>query len=431
MNKLIKILLFTFQVVLLISCSSGDELSVDTSSNEESISIYKVTVEEAEETIIDFLSNLEDSENNSRDSNTKRMVSDVQAIRSTSFIARDVDIPCLDTLMYIINFADNTGFAIVGADKRTDPIFAIIDEGNYNVRDFENEENEGFLTFMDFAISKEIKDIITSDNMCQSRTTSKGWNIIYKIDPILKTKWSQGGTYDPNSFGKYCPNKVTGCAVTATAQILSYYQTISNVQWSYNGSTGSSNLNWERIMDDCENTGGYLSSYTTPQSIDEIAHLCFYLGIAFNADYKIDKKNPEKNSTGVGADKPIDWFNKWGGLKASKLTKYDDDKIATAIQFGKPVYARGNSGKKSFLGVRTSWTGGHAWVYDGYIYASKNNEYHKLMHCNWGWGGSCNGFFISNVFNTNVEPEIDDYEISRGDQPGYYRYNLEYSIIAK
>lgn len=430
MNRILTFLIVGI-VIIVSSCNSIDE-PIDISPLYNSEDIYKVSVEEAEETVVDFLSKMETSEELvSRSGGEPRKISDIQVIRNTSVISRSSNIAGIDTLMYIVNFKNDAGFAVVGADKRTEPIFAIIDHGNYDINTLETEENEGFITFLNLAIATELEDIKGSQKNNLSRATSNGWNIVSKINPIIKTKWSQGGVNNPNSFGKYCPNKVTGCTVTATAQILSHFQTIGRIQWSNNGTSGSAILNWSRIMADCERTGGYLSPSTTPQSIDEIAHLCRYLGVAFNANYKIDKKHPEKNSTGVGEDKPIDWFNKWGGLKATKLAKYDENRIISAIQSGNPVYGRGNSGKRKFLGIRVSWKGGHAWIYDGYIYATKDNNPQKLIHCNWGWGGSCNGFYLSKVFNTNLEPEIKDYEISRSGESGNYRYNLEYSIINK
>lgn len=407
-------------IILVASCSNLDE-PIPTNSTYNNLDIFKVSIEEAEETVADFLFKMEtNDESVSRSGKERREISDVQVIRNTSIGSRSYEIAGIDTLMYIVNFKNEAGFAVVGADKRTSPIFAIIDDGNYDTSILETEENAGFITFLNLAISTEFSDIKDSQNNIMSRATSNGWNIISKVNPILKTKWSQGGVNYPNSYGKYCPNKVTGCTVTATAQILSHFQTIGSVQWSYNDTYGSAILNWTRIMNDCDIYGGSLNSLSTAQSLDEIAHLCRYLGIAFNADYKIDKKHPEKNSTSVGEDKPIDWFNKWGGLKASKLAKYDEDQIISAIQSGNPVYGRGNSGQKKFLGIRVCWTGGHAWVYDGYIYATKDNDPQKLVHCNWGWEVHVKGFTLARTLiqtlNTKsvimksvavVNPEID------------------------
>jgi streptopain len=42
----------------------------------------------------------------------------------------------------------------------------------------------------------------------------------------------------------------------------------------------------------------------------------------------------------------------------------------------------------------TSYSGGHAWVGDGYRYRrySSGNEY-RYAHMNWGWDGSSNGWY--------------------------------------
>lgn len=200
----------------------------------------------------------------------------------------------------------------------------------------DEEENESFLSFVDGGIATELEDINLYQGNEATRSLVNGWDIIIIRYPILKTKWSQGGYNNPNSCGKYCPNKVTGCTVTATAQLLSHFKTMGHVNWSYNGTGGSTNLNWGRIISDCGKYNGSLSPTSTPQSMDEIAHLCRYLGIAFGAKYNVDKKNKNKNSTSVGEDKPVDWFNKWGGLKATKLKKYDETSIVNAIRLGPP-----------------------------------------------------------------------------------------------
>ena len=45
---------------------------------------------------------------------------------------------------------------------------------------------------------------------------------------------------------------------------------------------------------------------------------------------------------------------------------------------------------------------------DGYLIAYKYNpkkrtsDTHDYLHCNWGWGGNCNGYFLTNNFNTST-----------------------------
>lgn len=42
-----------------------------------------------------------------------------------------------DSLFYIVNFDDNEGYAIVGADRRVDDVLAVIDEGSFDSNDIE------------------------------------------------------------------------------------------------------------------------------------------------------------------------------------------------------------------------------------------------------------------------------------------------------
>lgn len=410
----LKFIYATLALLLLFSCSVEDNLESLMQDNNEIVT-YKVTQEEAQSIVQGFVDEMSFiSSTRSANEMSHKEISSVYALRKNLIQTR--------------SGADGNGFVLVAADKRTEPIFAIVDEGNFNFELLSEEDNDMFLTFLDYAISTELDDIENfSGNISQTRATSNGWTINTKYAPILKTKWSQGGENNPNSYGKYCPNKTTGCTVIATAQILSHFQTISHVNWSYNGVGASSDLHWSQIISDCENNNGVLSSTYTPQSLNEVAHLCRYFGIAFGAKYNSD------GSTSVGEDKPIDWFNKWGGLKASKLKEYNESQIITSIKNGNPVYGRGNSGRKKFLGITVKYKDGHAWVYDGYISATKNGKQQNLIHCNWGWGSSkfYNGYYLSKVFDTNSGSEIYDNEVTRSGQSGYYKYNLEYSIISR
>ena len=105
--------------------------------------------------------------------------------------------------------------------------------------------------------------------------------------------------------------------------------------------------------------------------------------------------------------------------------------IVSAIKAGNPVYARGNSGKKKVFGIRVGWKGGHAWIYDGAIIASKDGKSNTFVHCNWGWGGYKNGYYLSNAFDTKAGATMYDSSDTQTGNTSNYKYNLEYSIITK
>ena len=239
-----KFLFLISLIVCMASCNNDDLESVETGIPNQTQQVsFKISPEEAKTELGDFLEQL-----NSSDTKTRSIehleIADVFPIRkSVHTRAASSDEPNsedvgIDTLMYAINFLDNKGFALVAADKRTTPILAVIDEGSFSVDSLREGTDEGFLSFVDDAIQMELKDIEEYEDKPVSRTlVTNGYTINSYYKPILHTRWTQDGVY-----GKYCPNSIAGCAIIATAQILSHFQTVGQVNWSYNGTGGSAIL---------------------------------------------------------------------------------------------------------------------------------------------------------------------------------------------
>ena len=59
-----------------------------------------------------------------------------------------------------------------------------------------------------------------------------------------------------------------------------------------------------------------------------------------------------------------------------------------------------------------------------------DNKTSTFIHCNWGWNGRNNGYYISKAFNTNagaiIYDNAGDYQASGTSN---YKYHLQYSII--
>ncbi len=220
MKKILSLLLF---VVWMASCSNNEDLFDSNSKKTEStlVETFKVSPEEAKEELVGFLDKMGNS--SLTRSTTNKNIGEVQAIRNsfvnatTRSMSEEGDI---DTLMYAINFADNQGFALVAADKRTSPVLAIIDEGTFNVDSLSEDKDEGFLAFIDNAINMEKEDIQNYSAQTRSMQTN-GYVVNTIYSPILHTKWTQQDVY-----GQYCPNGIAGCTIIATAQILSHFKNI-------------------------------------------------------------------------------------------------------------------------------------------------------------------------------------------------------------
>lgn len=427
----------TIVAMLLLACT--DELSSDFGDVNISPKTNPATVspEEAGQTFLDFLAEYDKNVNpKSRNGETpNRKIASIEAVTNLFSESRSANPnPPSDTICYLVNLSDSAGFAIISAHLTQEPVYAFVENENISLETLRNERNQGFLLFMSYVGDMEA---INADGSSVGNTTAlpidtiiDGWGVYEYYPAILNTKWDQGSVDEPNSYGRYCPNKVTGCTVTAVAQCLSYYRTIGHVDWSYNEEYGSSDLNWYKIHLDCEIYEGKLNTDKTEKSLNQIAHLCRFLGVSFNAKYKVEK-NPKDNHTSVSRDDAIRWLNKWGGINASKSKKYNENTIISNIKSGNPVLVFGKRGRHNYIFFSTYY-GGHTWVCDGYMYASKNGKKHHLLHCNWGYDGERDGYYSSGVFNATAGALIPD-EGSEADYDATknYRYKIEYSALSK
>lgn len=438
-NLLVCSILWT--MLLLFSCQSGEnEYEFPTAQETQAASEgSKVTAQEASDIALAFAGSL-DRRVGTR-SGQPRAVADVKALCSNRMGTRGRwNGLGIDTMFYVVNFAKNGGFALVAADKRATPVYALVNEGHWNVDSLMYEENEGFIEFLEGAedaFHREREEHFNVPMPCDDDERYGGggggggspsdpgpWEIKYVKKPLLETKWGQGHADEPNSYGKYCPNKVTGCAITAAAQILSYYRTPGRVSWAYNTTYGETTLNWDRILADSRRYDGKLDPYFTPESMDEVAHLCRFLGVAFDANYK-------SKATGVDEGKPVKWFQKWSGLQATNFDGYNEGRIIDALEADKVIYARGNSIRKKILLFFNKYEGGHAWVYDGYLTAGNRVSSKNYVHCNWGWSGTSDGYYLSKCFDTKQGPEYPDKNSYENENGSHFKYRLQYSIISR
>lgn len=77
-------------------------------------------------------------------------------------------------------------------------------------------------------------------------------------------------------------------------------------------------------------------------------------------------------------------------------------------------------------GFRTS-TKGHMWIFDGLTgQANSDGSLSSIatVHCNWGWGGSCNGCYAAynNMYNEPSYGASDNDPNDGSDDPGIANY---------
>lgn len=139
--KSFKFFLITALVSIMSSGCSSDEPLVSIKQNEDIVkfNLNKRTPQEA----IKLVNSLSSGDNTFSQSGESKVIDKdaLKVIYNTTSRSESSD-----TLIYAVNYADNQGFVLVSANKSTEPILAIVDEGTFNEdRPKDNEPFEMFL----------------------------------------------------------------------------------------------------------------------------------------------------------------------------------------------------------------------------------------------------------------------------------------------
>lgn len=360
-----------------------------------------------------------------------------------------------DTLVYALNYAGNSGFMLLSSDARVQPL-AISDDGAFHL-----DNNPGVKMFLQAAklyVDQSVEcynKAMDSVNMLipQSRIVGNtdvfvrydyvqtGTSLIRSKAPLLRVAWGQGAPY--NDYFETCyidGNRfVAGCVTTALAQILSLHQwpstavdPVTNKTITYSWYDMKSDPNANNIRTNKHHVGIFVKS---------IADLI--------GAQKLHLDNNSHATAGGFGD--VAKIQSWGYKKTNinnvevswtdtKQQEYNYSVILSSIDINRPVYIRGTE-------TSDKNTGGHAWVLDGYkelgevrweVYKvfrrANGTEYRdsrpytsttlqeaaKLVHCNWGWGQKCNGYYNQGVWNRYVE--LDNPNL--GTQTTNFIYNI-------
>ena len=328
-----------------------------------------------------------------------------------------------DTLYYVVNYADNAGFAIVSANEEAPDgarLIAVTESGSYTAG--ETTENEGFNMYMDM-----VRDFSRDTLLIPIQPDSSAFYDGIEIEewysswsqqgPFLTTKWGQGYkdfildkyVYNENfPYNKYCYNSEgslcpAGCAAIAVAQIVAYHRYPTSFVVTFDGSNRTQTLNWNSILTHI----GAPYNVCSCTSHDALALLIREIGKRASMDYSPD-------GSGTTLQQARFAFS-YLGYDQNPAQTYSYDLVKANIDMNRPLYMRGND---------ASGQGGHAWVVDGYkmrthyyraydcssgdrVLISSSTTTLKYIHINWGFDGRNNGYFCDNVFDLTQAYEYD------------------------
>lgn len=365
---------------------------------------------------------------------------DVQYITNTSSTRSDEE---PDTLMYVFNYEDNAGFAVVSANRATEELIAVTEQGNYVAG--EETGNGGFDLYMNMAqeyvrlVKPPLKDSI--DNGMEEFTQIR---VEYDIDtisygPYLQVRWGQYWPYNLYCYTTNNKKAYTGCAATAIAQIATHYRHPAQIVINYNGNSNALSLNWDDILKHsytrfivppynescylCESVGGHQT----------IGHFVRQIGKYLSMDYgAIETQTPSASSPTKVGPALLNLGYTHGGYQ-----NYSSDVVKNSLRQSQLVYMRGDDPVTGY---------GHAWVIDGFrtlietyvVYVKPDSQLfweilqedtstYQYCHMNWGWDGDSNGYFSAGIFDTQRYTELDPgmsnrYELDFEEELKIYPY---------
>lgn len=230
-----------------------------------------------------------------------------------------------------------------------------------------------------------------------------------RVEPMLKSSWDQGAPYNnmcPSINGQLTP---TGCTATAMAQIMKFHEwpksPKKNITWYNNITGGTEKVNIASHVYDWANMlEHYRIGYTTTQA-NAVAQLMVDVGKAIGSSYAISGTGSSEYSVGEALVNVFDYTPDVVVVRRSETTESAFvSLIRENLEARQPLL---------FSGQSQNFESGHAFVCDG---IDENN----LLHIDWGWNGSYNGFFSM----TYMKPS------GIGTGGGAGRYNVAQAVVA-
>ncbi len=290
---------------------------------------------------------------------------------------------------YIVNFQENRGFVIVGAEEGTPEVVAYVEHGNYHG---ETTPIEDFNQYM-VDVSSQLSNY--RDRTSMARVLP---GIVYTIidstrtshtnKPLVEVNWGQ-----EMPFNMFCYPYPCGCVATAIAQIMSVYSLPTSISLTFpNAFSSSVSLNWQEM----KNPTHLSSPDTTCTYCIQIGALLREIGERVGMQYS-------ESGSWASSVNAVSVYRSMG-YSCSPYKLYDLPSIISSLNNERPIHIRGTSAS----------VGGHAWVVDGsretkltvryFDVDSATNEStlaaiehtdDSYLHFNYGGSGFGNGFYLT------------------------------------
>ncbi len=339
-------------------------------------------------------------------------------------ISRSAEGSDVNTDVYVVNFEDEQGFAILASDERLPGVFALTESGSLDLsQPIENPGLEIFVSSLD--------DYMAVAAMGFERDSTWGpglvdgvfygpWETVDTIGTKIRARWGQGAPYNAGCFTLNGHKQaLAGCNAIAVAQIMYHHAFPAN--YTYDGITYY--FDWPLIK-------GNSTINSTMEAAPMVANLIVMLNKPTNlgAHYGVDDTYVE----GINMPETRETFRNFGYSSAPTVRDYSVSDIRSSLSNNRPVII---SGFRNRIIFDIFPVDGHVWVIDAAITQRSWHEtveegvliaayynYRDLFHYNWGYNGEDNGYFLADVFGRD---EGTIYDQDHGDSERDYKYHVK------
>lgn len=319
--------------------------------------------------------------------------------------------------LYIFNSNDGEGFVIVSGDDCATPILGYSDEGFIDPENLPIQLIDLLQSYSDEIQYARDNNLQASDSVRNMWSTiqnaPQSTNTSAAVSALVSTKWNQSPYYNAK-----CPNDATlsplgghpttGCVATAMAQIMKYWGYPSNGSGSKSYKSqnyGTLSANFAITTYDWANMPIKLSSSSSSAQVNAVSTLMYHCGVGVEMNYNCDGNGSSGAYTvdvGGGRASAENALRQYFGYSSS-VTGKKWTTTTSETTWKNMLKTELNNNRPVLYSGRSSSSGGHAFVCDGY-------DSNDRFHFNWGWGGSADGYFSL----TALTPS--SYNFSEGQQ---------------
>ncbi|MBR4810470.1 MAG: C10 family peptidase [Bacteroidaceae bacterium] len=313
--------------------------------------------------------------------------------------------------IYAFNL-EGGGFIIASADSRTLPVLGYSTSGSIDWELLPDNIREWLKSYDEAVASLGNRTDIIDGNLLSDPSQSDTPLQREPVEPLIKTHWDQFAPYwnqTPIYKGSRSDLKgkrtLTGCAATAMAQIVNYYQwpkTIPDGLPEYNASTyypytlavydytidalPPVAFDWDNMLDD------YQAWNPETQQTEQVGNEQQRRAVATLMRYcgQSQKMMYGTYELGSGAS-PSEYPYAFNIIFDYPAALYLE-RAEYGIDDWEDIIYGELAARRPILYCGYSDDGGHAFVCDGY-------DGYGLFHINWGWSGSDDGYFALSVLN--------------------------------